>query len=271
MKGRGVRGLFLVLLGLALLGCKSSTAGEQAQRAVETVRVASASDLKFALDELSAEFRKAHPAIELEITYGSSGNFYAQLSQRAPFDVFFSADLSYPERLVQAGLGVPDTQFKYGVGRIVIWVPKGSPVDPQRLGIAALNEPAVRKIAIANPEHAPYGKAAVSAMQKLGVYDDVKDKLVLGENISQTAQFVESGSADAGIIAMSLALAPAMKEKGRYWEVPLDTYPRLVQGGVVMSWAKHPKAARELRAFVLSGAGKRILKKFGFYEAEGPD
>src|SRR6185503_10066402 len=106
-------------------------------------------------------------------------------------------------------------------------------------GIESLKHPSVRKIAIANPEHAPYGKAAVAAMQKLGIYEAVKDKLVFGENIAQTAQFVDSGAADIGIIALSLAVAPAMKGKGRYWEIPLDAYPRLNQGGVILPWAKN--------------------------------
>jgi len=128
----------------------------------------------------------------------------------------------------------------------------------------ALKHSSARRIAIANPEHAPYGKAAVAAMQKLGVYDTVKGKLVYGENIAQAAQFVESGAADIGIIALSLALAPALKAKGNYWEVPLDAYPRLEQGGVILSWARNPRQTKEFKDFVLSEAGKQILRRYGF-------
>jgi molybdate transport system substrate-binding protein len=221
-----------------------------------TISVAAAADLKFALDEITGEFQKTHNQATVQVTYGSSGNFYSQLSQRAPFDIFFSADVSYPTKLVEAGLGVADSKFSYAVGRIVAWTPTNSLIDPLKLGIESLKHPLVRKIAIANPEHAPYGKAAVAA---------VKDKLVFGENIAQTAQFVDSGAADIGIIALSLAVAPAMKDKGRYWEIPLDAYPRLNQGGIILPWAKNPKLAQEFKTFVLSASGKTILRRYGFF------
>src|SRR5262249_3795660 len=150
------------------------------------------------------------------------------------FDIFFSADVAYPTKLIEAGLGLADSKFSYAVGRVGILATTNSTIDPAKLGIKALQEPSVRKIAIAHPEHAAYGKAAVAAMQKLGVYEAVKSKLVFGENIAQTAQFVESGPADIGIIALSLVVAPAMKDKGRYWEIPLDAYPRLEQGGLIL-------------------------------------
>jgi molybdate transport system substrate-binding protein len=123
----------------------------------------------------------------------------------------------------------------------------------------------VRKVAIANPEHAPYGKAAVAAMRKLQMYEQVRKKLVYGENIAQTAQFVESGAADVGILALSLAIAPGMKEKGRYWEIPLDAYPRLQQGGVILPWAKNEEGASRFRKFMLSDAGKSVLRRYGFF------
>jgi molybdate transport system substrate-binding protein len=136
------------------------------QAAQVTISVAAAADLKFALDEITGEFQKTHNQATVQVTYGSSGNFYSQLSQRAPFDIFFSADVSYPTKLVEAGLGVADSKFSYAVGRIVAWTPTNSLIDPLKLGIESLKHPLVRKIAIANPEHAPYGKAAVAAMQK---------------------------------------------------------------------------------------------------------
>src|SRR5438309_4732605 len=195
------------------------------------ISIAAASDLNFAFKEIVAGFEKK-TGHTVKLSLGSSGNFFAQLSNGAPFDVFFSADIGYPKRLEQAGLAEPGTLYLYAVGRIVLWVPKGSPIDVHALGIEALQHPLVRKVAIANPKHAPYGRAAVAAMEHFKVYGAVKDKLVLGENISQTAQFVQTAGADIGIIALSLAVAPAMKDTGMLWEVPFEAYPRLEQGAV---------------------------------------
>jgi molybdate transport system substrate-binding protein len=228
------------------------------------VRIAAAADLKFALDELSAGFRAKQPDVTVTPTYGSSGNFFAQLSNDAPFDLFLSADVYYPTRLLEQGKGAPGTLFHYAAGRIVVWVPNESKLDVTGRGMAALADPTVGKIAIANPQHAPYGRAAEAAMRGAGMYDGVKDRLVLGENVAQAAQFVQSGSADAGVVALSLALSPAMRDKGRYWEIPPDAYPRLEQGGVVLKWAKDPDAANAFRQFMSSDGGKAILKKYGF-------
>lgn len=228
------------------------------------VSVAAASDLKFALDDVVAEFERNTPGIKVTPTYGSSGNFYSQLSNKAPFDIFFSADIDYPRKLIDAGFAGRETQFDYAIGQIVVWVRSDSPIDVNSLGIEALAQASVRKIAIANPEHAPYGRAAEAAMKSLGLHDRVKDRLVLGENISQAAQFVESGAADIGIIALSLALAPAMSERGRYWTVPLDSYPKLEQGGVILSWAKDLDATQEFKAFVTGAEGRAILRRYGF-------
>jgi molybdate transport system substrate-binding protein len=229
-----------------------------------TVSVAAAADLKYALDEIVTAFQKNHPAIKVNVTYGSSGNFYSQLLNRAPFDIFFSADIDYPKKLVAAGLAVKESQFKYAVGRIAVWAPKDSPIEVEKLGINSLVQSSVKKIAIANPEHAPYGRAAVAALKKLGVYERVKDRLVLGENIAQTAQFVETGAAEAGIIALSLAMSPAMKDKGKYWPVPLDAYPTLDQGGAILSWAKDAEATEQFKAFVTGPNGRAVLMRYGF-------
>jgi molybdate transport system substrate-binding protein len=226
--------------------------------------VAAAADLKFALDDLISHFERRHPDIAVKATYGSSGNFFAQLSNKAPFDIFFSADIDYPRKLIGEGLAASDSEFLYAVGRIVVWVPDASPLDLEKLGIRAVADPSVRKVAIANPQHAPYGRAAEAALKKLGVYASVKDRLVLGENIAQTAQFVETGAADIGLIALSLAKAPSMQGKGRYWPVPLESYPPLRQGGVILSWAKDREATRLLRDFVTGEEGRRILAGYGF-------
>ncbi len=231
------------------------------------ISIAAASDLNFAFKEIVAEFEKK-TGNTAKLSLGSSGNFYAQLSNGAPFDLFFSADIGYPKKLEEAGLAEPGTLYMYAVGRIVIWVPKGSPIDVGSLGIKALQHSSVIKIAIANPKHAPYGRAAVAAMEHFKVYDAVKDKLVLGENISQTAQFIQTGGADIGIIALSLAIAPAMKETGTYWEVPLDAYPKLEQGAVVLKAAKDLKTARAFLDYVKSPEGAVVFKRYGFFQPE---
>src|SRR5580658_1547519 len=157
--------------------------------------VAAASDLQFALAEGARQFQQQHPEVELALNYGSSGNFYSQIRNGAPFDVYLSADVQYPRDLAKDGLVPADSVFLYANGKIVVWVPASSTLDPA----TALRDPAVRRIAIANPQHAPYGRAAESALRSMGLYDTVQKKLVLGENISQTLQFVQSGAADAGI------------------------------------------------------------------------
>jgi len=244
---------------LLSLWATASQAGE--------VSIAAASDLNFAFKEIVAEFEKK-TGNTVKLSLGSSGNFFAQLSSGAPFDVFFSADIGYPKKLEEAGLAEPGTLYMYAVGRIVIWVPKGSQIDVGTLRIKALQHPSVKKIAVANPKHAPYGRAAVAAMEHFEVYDAVKEKLVLGENISQTAQFVQTGGADIGIIALSLAVAPAMKQSGMYWEVPLEAYPRLEQGAVILKAAKDQKTAHAFLDFVKSSEGAAVFKRYGFFLPE---
>ena len=230
----------------------------------ESLTVAAASDMKFALEDCLVVFRKDNPGIEVKVSYGSSGIFCAQIANGAPFDLFLSADRKYPDTLISGGHAVADSLFAYALGRLVVWVPKESSIDVVSLGISSLKDPAAKKVAIANPEHAPYGQAAVAAMKSLGVYEEVKGKFVLGDNISQTAQIVESGAADIGVIALALAIAPVMAEKGKYWEVPLTAFPQMIQAGVVVSKAANPLAARKLVEFLRAPAGKEILKKFGF-------
>jgi len=232
-------------------------------RAAE-ITVAAAADLKFALDEIVADLQKTHTNDTIKVTYGSSGNLASQIENGAPFDVFFSADVQFPKRLIEKKLAGEDSLFRYAIGHVVLWVRNESPLDVQKRGIESLLDPSVRKIAIASPEHAPYGRAAVAALKSLGVYDKIADKLVFGENVSQTAQFVQSGAADAGLIALSLARSPKMKDAGRYWEVPADVYPKLEQAGVILSRTKSPELARELRDAVTGAHGKEVLRRYGF-------
>ena len=241
----------LLVLGLFSAACAPHPPWQK-------VTVAAAADLNFALPEIVRQFRAAAPAVDLQIAYGSSGNFFAQIGNGAPFDVFLSADVVYPRKLAAAGLGAGNSVFTYAVGRLVVWVPSASPLDPA----TALREVSVKHVAIANPQHAPYGRAAQAALRTLGLEESVRPKLVLGENIAQTLQFVESGAADVGIVALSLALAPSVRSRGRYWEIPLDAYPRVEQGGIIL---KDSQAARDFRAFLLSAAGRRILKQYGFF------
>ncbi len=199
----------------------------------------------------------------MNVTYGSSGNFFSQLQNGAPFDLFFSADIEYPRKLEAAGIAEPKTLYEYAVGRIVIWTPADAKVDVTKHGWKTLLDTNVEKIAIANPEHAPYGRAAVAALQKAGIYEKVKPKLVYGENVSQAAQFVQSGNAQAGIVAMSLAVSPAMRD-GKRWEIPADMHPAIEQGAIVLKNAKDKDAARTFLEFVKSAAGRATLAKYGF-------
>ncbi|MGE0378532.1 MAG: molybdate ABC transporter substrate-binding protein [Planctomycetaceae bacterium] len=262
---RAIGGTLLLILMATVCGCgQSSPIAETTTPVRSVVSVAAAADLKYALDDLTVEFARSHPQIEVRPTYGSSGNFYAQLSNKAPFDIYFSADIDYPRKLIEQGHADKETEFLYAVGQIVVWVRNESLLDVESLGVRALVEPGVRKVAIANPQHAPYGRAAEAALKQLGVYEQVQDRLVLGENIAQTAQFVESGAADVGVIALSLAMAPALREQGRYWIVPLGAYPRLEQGGAILTWAKDREATDALRTFVIGDAGRAILRRYGF-------
>ena len=259
---------WLAFAGVILRGLRATAAAEDSEKSPPTtLTVAAAADLKFALDDLVKEFEEKYPATKVNVTYGSSGNFFAQIQNGAPFDLLFSADIGYPRKLAEKGLGADDV-FLYAIGRLVVWVPKDSPVAVDKLGIKALLEPSIRKIAVANPEHAPYGRAAVAALKALNIYDQVASQLVYGENIAQTAQFVQSGAADVGILALSLAIAPQMRDTGRFWQVPLDAYPRMEQGGIILKSTKNLETARAFRDFTLGDHGREVLKRYGFYLPE---
>ena len=228
----------------------------------EDITIAAASDLNFVFRELVTEYEKL-TGDRVRLSLGSSGNFYAQIQNGAPFDLYFSADIAYPRKLEEAGLTVPGSLYPYAIGRIVLWAGKDSRLDLSK-GLEILREPTIKKIAIANPKHAPYGRAAVAAMEHAQVYDRVKDKLVLGENISQAAQFIESGAADIGIIAMSLALAPLMQAAGQYWEIPADAHPPIEQGAVVLKGGKNQASAKAFLSFVQGAEGQAMMKRYGF-------
>ena len=249
---------------LLLCLCLGLTLAAQAPRRVS---VAAAADLKWALEEVRREFCAEHPDIQVETTFGSSGQFYAQLTQKAPFDLFLSADLDYARKLQEAGLG--HSLFTYAVGRLTLIVPSGSKLDLDKLGLKALLDPSVLHVAMANPIHAPYGRAAQAALAGAGLGAQVQPKLVLGENVSQAAQFVHTGAAEAGLVALSLAQAPEMRARTRSWLVPRELHPALEQGGVVLAWARDREAAEALRAYLTGPRGRAVLARYGF-EAPKP-
>jgi len=245
-----------ILLSLLLLSCLTPARAEE-------IKVAAAADLNYAMKDLAARFeQKAGDKVSL--SFGASGNFYAQIQNGAPYDLFFSADAEYPKKLAAAGLMDSSSLRSYAVGHLVLWVPNGSPLDPQKLKTNLLLQPSVQKIAIANPEHAPYGRAAMAALEHFGLKDRVAGKLVLGENISQAAQFVQSGNTQAGLIALSLAASPAMKDAGRYWELPSDAYPEMLQVAGIVSSSQHKRAAEDFLDFIRSPQGRSILQQYGF-------
>ncbi len=226
------------------------------------VTVAAAADLSFAMNDLAAGFEK-QTGNHVLLSLGSSGNFFAQIENGAPFDLFFSADVDYPRRLAAAGYADPATLYVYALGKLVLWSPRGG-IDVQRFGMDALLQPGVKRIAIANPEHAPYGRAALEALKHAGVYERVRSKLVLGENVSQAAQFVDSGNAQVGTVALAIALAPSLKNRGEYWEIPQAWYPPLEQAAVIIRNARQRATAEAFLRYVRSPAGQAILRRSGF-------
>jgi len=248
--------LFLVI---ALAAAQGAQAAE--------ITVAAASDLTFALTDIAHGFERK-TGNQVRLAFGSSGNFFSQIENGAAFDVFFSADVEYPRKLAASGLAIASTLWVYGSGRIVLWAPVGSPLDLGKMGMSALLDPSVRRIAIANPAHAPYGRAAKAALESFKLYDQVRGKLVLGENISQTAQFVASGNAQIGILALSLARAPTLKGKGTYWEIPSDSYPPLEQAAIIPGAARDKALARAFLDYVRTPEAQAVLRQYGFHPPE---
>jgi molybdate transport system substrate-binding protein len=252
----------LGILALAVLFLGAPPAELAAAQNSCVVTVAAASDLTYAMKEIAADFEKS-AACSVRVSYGSSGNFETQIENGAPFDVFFSADIEYPRKLEAQGLASPGSTYLYGIGKVILWVRNDSKLDVRK-GLDVLRDPSVKKIAIANPLHAPYGRAAEEALRKAGVYDAVKDRLVLGENISQTAEFAETGNADAGILALSLVLSPALKDKGRYFQIADNLYSPIQQGVVVVRASKNQQSAQAFLDYIKTPAETAILERYGF-------
>lgn len=242
--------VFLVFLALA---CGASA---------EELLVAAAADLNQVLPVVAERFER-ETGNQVKLSFGSSGNFFTQIQNGAPFEVFFSADIDFPKRLEAAGLAEPGSLYEYAVGKIVLWAPDSSKVNVND-GLAVLLKPEVRRIAIANPLHAPYGKAAVAALQHEQLYDRIKDKLVLGENISQAFELVHSGNADVGIVALSLVTSPKVKDTGNFAAIPTATYPPIRQGVIVVKSSAHKDTARAFVAYLKRPETVELLKQYGF-------
>jgi molybdate transport system substrate-binding protein len=262
MDGKAELKFFCTLLAACLVLCAAS-GWAQEKKSTAALVVAAAADLSTALKEIGDSYEKKTGA-EVKLSFGASGALTQQIQNGAPFDLFFSADMDYPRQLVAAGDADGATLYQYAVGKLVLWIPADSSLDVEHQGLNVLLDPSVKKIAIANPQHAPYGRAAVAALKHAGLYDRIADRLVLGENVSQAAQFVESGNAQAGFVALAHAVAPAMRGKGKYWEVPVEFYPPLAQGAVVLSHSQHKKEATDFLEFMKTKESADLLRKHGF-------
>lgn len=223
--------------------------------------VAAASDLKFAMDELIGQY-EAQTGRKVQAVYGSSGQFFMQIGQGAPFDIFLSADESLVEQLANQGL-TQGPGVLYGIGRLVFFVPKGSLLKPDLADLKpALEDGRLKRFAIANPAHAPYGRAAQQSLQRMGLWPAMAPRLVLGENVSQAAQFAASGATQGGIFALSLVLAPALREAGAYIEVPADLHAPLRQRMVLLKRAG--PGAQAFYSWLQEPAARAVLQRYGF-------
>lgn len=228
-------------------------------QASEPVRIAAASDLRYALDEILAVYRQTHPDAAIDVIYGSSGKMTTQIINGAPYDIFFSADIAFPRQLHERGLTVTEPAV-YALGRIVLW---SNSLDASQLSLADLTDPRIRRIAIAQPSHAPYGQRAQEALQAAGVWEAVQPKLVFGENIAHTAQMTQSGAAQVGIIALSLARFPDLARHG-YTLIDDALHNPLTQGYVVTRRGGDKPAALEFTEFMATGPAHEIMRRYGF-------
>jgi len=231
----------------------------------QTVRIAAAADLEPVLPPILQQFQRS-TGIHADATYQASAALTMQIENGAPFDVFLSANLDYPQKLIAAGVaqgvqGSPDSPIIYASGTLVLWIRDGSSLGPPSLDL--LRNPALKRLALANPERAPYGKAAVAALKKLGLYDALKPRIAIAENISQAAQFVDSGNADAGLISLTSAKTPRLSSSGSYIEIPSGDYPPIEQGAVLISKSGQRIAARKFLVFLMSAAIQERLAKYG--------
>ena len=254
--------LLAMFLPMEIAATRYPAQSQAPQASCGTLTVAAAADLSEVMNTIAADFQ-AKTGCAVRLSTGSSGNLLSQIENGAPFDLFFSADFTYPKKLESEGLAVAGSTYLYAVGKIVLWVRNDSLLDVSK-GLEALRDPSIQKLAIANPQHAPYGRAAEQALRSAGVYDAIRDRLVLGENVSQTAQFVESGNADAGIVALSSALSGELKKKGHYAVIPQNLYSPIDQGAVILRSSKNPQAAEKFLASLKTPETRVLLTQYGF-------
>ncbi len=217
--------------------------------------------MRFAFEEISEAFTAEHTGVVIEPVFGASGMFFAQIVQRAPFDMYLSADTKYPDELKKEGH--TEEVYPYAKGRLVLWAPKSAGLEVAKRGMEALGDPRISRISIANPELAPYGRAAIEAMEHYGVAAEATDKLVRAENVGQAVQFVQSGAAQIGLFAYSLTFVPEMKD-GDLWLVPAEAHLPLAQSGTILPGCRDRQLAEEFRDFLLGPEGRAILERHGF-------
>lgn len=230
----------------------------------ESINIAAAADLKFALDEIISGFNREHSGDQIQATYGSSGRFHTQIRQGAPYDMFFSADIVYPRELAKSGLAASEVK-PYGLGRIVLW---SSSMNAARMTLASLSDPMIKRIAIANPKHAPYGKRAEEALRAAALWEKLQPKMVLGENISQTAQYVQSGNAQIGIIALSLALGPELAKTGGYSLIPENLHAPLEQGYIITRRGADKPLVKKFAQYIESKKARSVMARYGFKQPD---
>jgi molybdate transport system substrate-binding protein len=255
-----LRHRLLVRLAAALLSGIALLAAVQTQAREQKITIAAASDLKFAMDEIVADFRRANATAVVDVVYGSSGKFHTQIRQGAPYDLYFSADIEFPRSLARDGLAASPVH-PYALGRIVLW---SSTMDATGMHLEDLADPAIARIAIANPRHAPYGKRAEEALRATGLWQQIEPKLVYGESVSHAAQFVQSGNAQIGIIALSLALGPELAGKGGYRLIDESLHQALEQGFIVTQRARDNALAWRFAGQMDSAATRATLARYGF-------
>lgn len=247
-----MRIVWILMLSLLMIGRASA----------QTLYIAAAADLVYCLEVLNRQFKQQYPQAQLKVTTGSSGHFFAQIQQDAPYEVYMSADIRYPKQLIAENVADGQSLFVYAIGQIALWTNKPQVAVSQ--GLSILTQTNIKRIAIANPEHAPYGQAAKAALQQAKMWQAIQPKLVLGENIAQTLQFVQTQNADVGVVALSLLRAPQLAGQGQYWLIPAHFYPPLEQAMVVTKRGKNNPLAYDYLKFIKSPSAQKILADYGF-------
>ena len=228
----------------------------------QDIKIVAASDLIYALNDIKKAYLATHPNSKISISFGSSGKAYTQILHSAPYDIYFSANMDYVERLYKRGLTIGKPKV-YAYGRIGLWIPLSKGIDAKG-GINTLLNPNIKKISIANPKHAPYGKAAKEALESQNIYNKIKNKLIFGENVSQAVQFAISGACDAVVAPLSLAISKPLRDKGSFYLFPNSWHKPIIQGYALLKRASNNSLAKSFIDFVGSKESREIFKRYGF-------